>query len=194
MRPPNPLQKTTGGPRVVLVPAGARNLLRDDALRRWPIEHYVALAEQLLETGCEVVLAGGPDDRWASAYFGTLATRARFPGFTDAIGTLSLTETLGLLDTAMVTVTHDTGPLHLAGITATDIVTIFGPTDPHGRLPQRAGCVAIWGGEGFACRPCYDGRDYAPCPHNGCMEQVVTPAPAPPAGPSLLVSMTGEWP
>ena len=31
---------------------------------------------------------------------------------------------------------------------------------------------ALWGGEGFACRPCYDGRDYAPCPHNGCVEQV----------------------
>ncbi|MEO6816684.1 MAG: glycosyl transferase, partial [Edaphobacter sp.] len=26
--------------------------------------------------------------------------------------------------------------------------------------------------EGFACRPCYDGRDFAPCLHNGCMRQV----------------------
>jgi heptosyltransferase II len=63
----------------------------------------------------------------------------------------------------------------LAGVTSTGIVTIFGPTDPHGRLPHRPNATAIWGGEGFACRPCYDGRDYAPCPHNGCMGQV-TPA------------------
>ncbi len=172
--PPNPLP-TSGRPRVVLVPAGARNLLRDDALRRWPVEHYVALAALLLTQDCEVILAGGPDDRWASAHFGALAA-AGFPGqFADLTGTLSLAQTVALFHSAAVTVTHDTGPLHLAGITSTAIVTIFGPTDPHGRLPQRENCIALWGGEGFACRPCYDGRDYAPCTHNGCLHQV-TPA------------------
>ncbi len=155
----------------MLVPAGAKNLLRDDGLRRWAIANYVVLAEELVDRGYEVVLAGGPDDRWASAHFEGLATRAS-DRFVDLIGGLSLVETLSLLDSAAVTVTHDTGPLHLAGITSTAIVTIFGPTDPHGRLPQRANCVALWGGEGFACRPCYDGREYAPCPHNGCMDQV----------------------
>jgi heptosyltransferase-2 len=161
--------------RIVLVPAGARNTLRDDALRRWPLPLYVALAEALLKQGCEVVLAGGPDDRWAQPYFAPVADAAGPDAFADCIGSLSLVETLALFDSAAVTVTHDTGPLHLAGITSTAIVTIFGPTDPHGRLPQRANAVALWGGSGFACRPCYDGRDYAPCAHNGCMEQV-TPA------------------
>jgi heptosyltransferase-2 len=74
-----------------------------------------------------------------------------------------------------VLVTHDTGPLHLAGITRACVVSIFGPTDPHGRLPQRPGTVALWGGEGFACRPCYDAHSFAPCPANDCMAEV-TPA------------------
>jgi hypothetical protein len=30
-------------------PRGARNLLRSDALRRWPLDHYVKLAEALVE-------------------------------------------------------------------------------------------------------------------------------------------------
>lgn len=167
--PPSSLPLTTH-PRVVLVPAGARNALRDDALRRWPVENYVAVAARLLAEGCEVVLAGGPEDRWASPHFEELAAA---PGqFLDLTGVLSLVGTLSLLDSAAVTVTHDTGPLHLAGIASTAIVTIFGPTDPRGRLPQRENCVALWGGEGFACRPCYDGRDYAPCGDNGCMQQV----------------------
>lgn len=169
---PMPVRPTQGNrPRVVLVPAGARNVLRDDALRRWPIEHYVTLAGELLQQGCEVLLAGGPDDRWASAHFAAL-TGAGPESFADLIGTLSLAETLALMDSALVTVTHDTGPLHLAGITSTAIVTIFGPTDPHGRLPQRSNAVAFWGGAGFACRPCYDGREYAPCSKNDCMAQV----------------------
>ena len=171
--PSSPLPASTR-PRVVLVPAGARNALRDDALRRWPVENYVAVAARLLAEGCEVVLAGGPEDRWASPHFASLAAglAAGSGQFLDLTGTLSLVETLSLLDAAAVTVTHDTGPLHLAGITSTGIVTIFGPTDPRGRLPQRENCIALWGGEGFACRPCYDGRDYAPCGNNGCIQQV----------------------
>ena len=161
-----------GKPRVILVPAGARNVLRDDALRRWPIENYVALAAALLHAGCEVLLVGGPEDRWASPHFAFLGATAAPEAFADLLGSLSLVETLALLHSAQVTVTHDTGPLHLAGITSTAIVSIFGPTDPHGRLPRRSNTVALWGGEGFACRPCYDGRDYAPCLHNGCMSQI----------------------
>ena len=170
--PPRPRLWPAQRPRVVLVPAGARNLLRDDALRRWPVEQYVRLAERLVGSGCEVVLAGGPEDGWASPHFEALRATVAEGSFADLIGTLSLVEMLALLDSAEVTVTHDTGPLHLAGITSTAIVSLFGPTDPHGRLPQRENCVALWGGEGFACRPCYDGRDYAPCAHNGCLAEV----------------------
>lgn len=170
--PATALALSPGRPRIVLVPAGARNVLRDDALRRWPVEQYVSLARQLLSAGCEVILAGGPDDRWASPHFTSLDREAAEGRIQDLIGTLSLVETLSLLDSADVTVVHDTGPLHLAGITRTAIVTVFGPTDPHGRLPQRANAVALWGGANFACRPCYDGRDYAPCSHNGCIAEV----------------------
>ena len=155
----------TDRPRIILVPGGARNMLRDDALRRWPVENYVALARALVSSHYEVMLVGGPEDRWSSPFFQQVAA-------TDLIAHLSLVETIALMDTADVTVTHDTGPLHLAGITNSGIVAIFGPTDPHGRLPQRPGTVALWGGEHFACRPCYDGRDYAPCGHNGCVREV----------------------
>lgn len=164
----SPVARDSRRARVVMAPAGAKNLMRDDALRRWPVESYAYVARELVRRGVEVVLVGGPDDAWASSAFAELPV-------VNLIGKLSLVETLTVMESAEVTVTHDTGPLHLAGITSTAIVTIFGPTDPHGRLPQRENCVALWGGEGFACRPCYDGRDYAPCEHNGCVQQV-TPA------------------
>jgi heptosyltransferase-2 len=69
-------------------------------------------------------------------------------------------------------VSHDTGPLHLAGLSRAPLIGIFGPTDPATFLPRRPFSVAIWGGHGFACRPCYDGRNFAPCQFNGCMHQV----------------------
>lgn len=166
--PENPVPRVAGKRRAVIVSGGARNMMRDDALRRWPVEEYVVVADALVQRGFEVVLAGGPDDTWTVPYFAHLPV-------TDVTGKLSLVETISLFASAEVTVTHDTGPLHLAGMTRTALVTVFGPVDPHGRLPHRANAVALWGGEGFACRPCYDGRDYAPCTHNGCIRQI-TPA------------------
>jgi heptosyltransferase-2 len=165
--PPSPLPPphSTTCPRVVLIPAGSRNLLRDDTLRRWPIHFYVELAALLLARGCELVLSGGPGDEWAAAHFAGLPVA-------DFLGKLPLVDSLALLDSATLVVSHDTGPLHMAALTRAAIVAIFGPTDPRVFMPQRSNCVALWGGEGFACRPCYDGRDFAPCTHNGCMHQV----------------------
>jgi heptosyltransferase-2 len=162
--PATPLPRT-GKKRVVLAPAGAKNMMADDLLRRWQPEHYVALTRLLLARNIEVVLIGGPGDAWIQPLFAASPV-------TDLIGKLTLPQTLALLDEADVLVTHDTGPLHLAGITRAGIVGIFGPTDPRGRLPQRPGAVAIWGGEGFACRPCYDAHSFAPCPSNDCMAEV----------------------
>ena len=162
--PLSPLPRTSKT-RVVLAPAGARNMMADDALRRWQPEKYVALARLLLASKIDVVLIGGPDDLWIRSLF-------HQEEVTDLISELTLPQTLSLLDEADVLVTHDTGPLHLAGITHTGIVSIFGPTDPRGRLPQRPGTVALWGGERFACRPCYDSHSFAPCPANDCMAEV----------------------
>jgi heptosyltransferase-2 len=151
--------------RVAVVPGGANNLMGEQALRRWPIENYVTLAKRLLHRGWEIMLLGGPEDIWVKQHFQQLAV-------TDCIGTLSLPEVVIACDACDVVVSHDTGPLHLAGLSKACLVGIFGPTDPSTFLPRRPSVVGIWGGQGFACRPCYDGRDFAPCHFNGCMHQV----------------------
>ena len=151
--------------RVAIFPGGASNLLRKQILRRWPIESYVTLARQLLERGWEVVVLGGPEEIWVKAYFEQLSV-------TDCIGTLSLPEVISACDTCDAVVSHDTGPMHLAGLSRACVVGIYGPTDPAMFLPRREFVVGLWGGQGFACRPCYDGTDFAPCQFNGCMHQV----------------------
>ncbi|WP_263367886.1 glycosyltransferase family 9 protein [Edaphobacter bradus] len=162
--PPLPEKSRT---RVALVPAGASNMLRQQALRRWSAESYAELAKVLLARGWEVVLLGGPDDAWVRPYFESLAVK-------DCIGALTLPQVIMACDQCDVVVSHDTGPLHLAGLSHAAIVGLFGPTDPGNFLPRRPYVTGIWGGVNFACRPCYDGRNFAPCKHNGCMEQIST--------------------
>ncbi len=151
--------------RIAIVPGGTKNVLGEQVLRRWPIDNYVLLGRRMLERGWEVVLLGGPDDAWARPHFQHLAV-------TDLVGKLSLPEVVGACDGCDAVVSHDTGPLHLAGLSRASVIGIFGPTDPATFLPRRPFSLAIWGGQGFACRPCYDGRDFAPCQFNGCMHQV----------------------
>jgi heptosyltransferase-2 len=55
------------------------------------------------------------------------------------------------------------------------VLAIFGPTTMGNFLPRRAGVKGIWGGERLPCRPCYDGRDFAACPRNACMEETTVP-------------------
>ena len=159
--------------RIAIVPGGGKHLIREQAeehlpeqvLRRWPVENYVVLAHEMVSRGWQVILLGGPEDIWVRSYFQQLTV-------TDCIGTMSLPQVIQACDACDAVISHDTGPLHLAGLSDACLVGIFGPTDPATRVPRRPFAVGIWGGQGFACRPCYDGRDFAPCRFNGCMHQV----------------------
>ena len=157
--------KSPGALRIGLVPGGASNMLRQQTLRRWPAENYAAVARDLLRRGFEVLLLGGPDDTWVRPHFAGMAV-------IDALGSLSLPEVVAACNTCEAVVSHDTGPMHLAGLSSAALLALFGPTSPGSFLPRRPGVRAIAGGEGFACRPCYDGRDFAPCADNGCLQQI----------------------
>src|SRR5579884_1816967 len=155
-------------PRVVLVPGGARNALRDDPLRRWPAESYAEVARGLVADGCEVVLIGAAHDAWVRPHFDAVDV-------TDRIGALSLVETLRVLGDSDVVVSHDTGPMHLARLVRAPLVALFGPTIPAQVLSLDESVTVLWGGQHLACRPCFDGREFARCARNLCMSSI-TPA------------------
>jgi heptosyltransferase-2 len=172
--PGSPLPSTEAL-RIALVPGGGRHLVREQSsgslpqqvLRRWPIDRYVELARQLIDKGSEVVLLGSKDDSWVLEYFKQLRV-------TNCIGKLALPQVVSACDACDAVVSHDTGPLHLAGLSQTCLVGIFGPTDPATRLPRRPHTAALWGGRAYACRPCYDDHGFAPCHFNGCMHEITS--------------------
>jgi heptosyltransferase-2 len=151
--------------KIVLVPGGARNQLRESWMRRWPIERYKALAVALKTSGFEIVLIGDENDAWAAAAFeGT--------DVDDQIGKLTITETLMVLREADLLISHDTGPMHLALLVRTPTLALFGPTVPHHFLVEAPEVVTIWGGAHLPCRPCYDGVEFAACTNNLCMQDI----------------------
>lgn len=152
-------------PTIVLAPGGAKNMLSEDALRRWPIRHYASLARMFVKNGIEVVITGIPSDAWVLPFFEGIS-------FKNLIGQLDLIELLGFLNSSELLITHDSGPLHLAKLARCKAIGLFGPTNPWEKVSLKEGISVIWGGEHLACRPCYDGKTYAPCKRNLCLETI----------------------
>jgi heptosyltransferase-2 len=152
--------------KVGMVPGGAKNMFRDSPLRRWPVKNYAALARLFAASGFAVTLLGSKSDRWALDAFSDI-------DFEDNLGTLPLTGSIELIAELDAVITHDTGILHMAALTETPIVALFGPTAPWEFLPNRKNITCIWGGAGIACRPCYNGTSLpADCQSHLCMESL----------------------
>lgn len=151
---------------VVLVPGGAKNLLSDNPQRRWPIDSYVVLAKKLRAIGLQVVVAGGATDSWIIDSFNGV----------DVINLVGKTDLMGLfrlMDNAEVIVAHDSGPLHLAMVTGSPLVGIFGPTPANAVVAfDRPYTRVLHMQNRIACSPCYDGRTFANCSDNKCMSSI----------------------
>ena len=149
---------------IVLSPGGA--VLEDKACRRWPIENYVCLAKMLEEQGDNIVLVGSNSDRWLIKHFKNVK-------IIDAVGKTTLLQLIALLHQCDCFVTHDSGPLHIAGVTTVKIIALFGPTNPLVFVPRRDGVRVLWDAEYYACCPCYDGKYYDDsCKENICLKGI----------------------
>jgi lipopolysaccharide heptosyltransferase II len=159
-----PASSDSENPTVVLVPGGARNVLRESALRRWPVEHYRHLADGLAELNVRTAIVGDGNDEWVRPFFAG-------SGVVDLLGA-SISETLASMRDAALVISHDTGPMHLARLVRTPLIALFGPTMPTQFLPADEDAVVFWGGASLPCRPCYDGREFAACSDNRCMKTI----------------------
>lgn len=161
---PKPMKPWIGlGSKIIgLAPGGARNLLADDRLRRWPLQHYRNLAVQLIAAGYQVHIFGSKTDAWVLEAFDGLNVKSR-------IGELNLMDFLDALTEVEALVTHDSGPLHLGGLAQVPVIGLFGPTDGSWRFPLRNPGIALQLKNKFPCQPCYDGKSFANCAENLCL-------------------------
>jgi ADP-heptose:LPS heptosyltransferase len=108
-------------------------------IREWPVEHWTELVK-VLKSEFRVAVVQIGQDSFAS---GETCLSPRVAGAIDRVGELSLDQMLALLKAADLFVGIDSGMLHLAGTVRTSCVGIFGPTDPHCRLPTGSPAVGV---------------------------------------------------
>ncbi len=148
----------------VVIHVGAGNPFRD-----WGLENFSALISRLKEQGITVFLIGsGAEEKKRGNYLGGRL------GVDDFTGKLSVAQLFYLISHANVYFGADSGPLHLASLTAVPLVALYGPNIPEISGPWRKKDVNIIQ-RPMACRPCTQRKciyGIIPCMKNITMDEV----------------------
>ena len=139
------------------------------ATKRWPVERFAAVAQELArENQAAVVILGGPDEAQLAR---TLCDKLDVPVVNGA-GTLSLMNSAALLSRCRLLISNDSGLMHMATALRVPVVAIFGPTvQEFGFYPFQARAEVV--SESLSCRPCSTkGSRYCPRGHHACMQDI----------------------
>ncbi|HEU4326479.1 MAG TPA: glycosyltransferase family 9 protein [Roseiflexaceae bacterium] len=167
-----------GGPLVVLHPGCSM------PARTYPWEQFAQVADLLVEQlGARVALTGGPDERELTA---RVRGQMRQPAL-DLAGKLSFPELCALIEAADLTITNNTGPMHIAAALKTPVVALFALTNPPEqwgpwRVPHRLLFHEV------PCRLCYSRA----CPYGHECLRLVAPEQVLAAAADLLAETAGE--
>lgn len=148
------------------------NLIDLLPLRRWPRERFLELGRKIAAAHptATLLLTGLPAEREASRQLAREISPDR--AVSVAGDTANLRQLVTLLSQAALLVTSDCGPAHMAALTDTPIVSIFGPETPQLYSPLTPHNISLWAG--LACSPCLNALNHrrSVCRENVCMQAV----------------------
>jgi len=129
-----------------IIPSGARALVispcSSHQYRNWRAERYAAVAAHAANKhGMRIVLCGGPS--MAEREMGTAIEALAGVPITNTIGKDTLPQLLAVLGRATAVLTPDSGPAHMATMTATPVIGLYAATNParSGPYSSREWCI-----------------------------------------------------
>jgi heptosyltransferase II len=135
--------------------------------KRWKTEHFIKLCQLLRQQNFKPVLIGSADD---SILCDSIASSS---GSISFAGKTTITQTLHLMQKAVLTVTNDSAPTHFAGLVGCTVIAIFGPTSPIFGFGPAGTKSAIIENQDLNCRPCaIHGGKKCPLGTHECMASI----------------------
>jgi len=127
--------------------------------KRWPAAYFAEAAISLEQQGYQVMILGSETDREPAQIIAAESSAI------DLAGKTSLGEVVDLLSLAGVTITNDSGLMHVAAAAGSAVVAIYGSSDPSFTPPMTSNAQILY--LGLECSPCFK-RD-CPLGHTACL-------------------------
>jgi len=129
--------------------------------KRWPPQHFAALAQRLVPRGWAVWLLGSKKD----AAIGARIAQIAGGGVRDLTGATSLDDAVVLLSRAELVVSNDSGLMHVAAALERPLVALYGSSSPDFTPPlsSQARIARL----PLPCSPCFE--RVCPLGHFDCM-------------------------
>lgn len=153
--------------RLILLNPNAGDLLPQ---RRWPADRYVRLAQCLLQRypdACIGFIGAAADGEAVAVMAGAVAS----PRCASLAGAIAVGDLPALFAHSCLLVSNDSGPAHIASLTLTPTVVLFGPETPLLYRPLGQACAVY---EGLPCSPCIRPANQrrSSCRDNRCMQAI----------------------
>lgn len=117
--------------------------------KQWPASSFAQLGSMLQKSiNAEIILVGAQSELGVGKAIEAQMQKKPYV----IIGQTSLMELAGVLKTASLVVSNDSGPMHLANAIHTPVVALFGPTNPQVTGPLQPPAVVIK--KEVPCWPC----------------------------------------
>lgn len=136
--------------------------------KRWPVEYFIELGNDLINKGYELLIFGGRDDKQICDKIST-----RVKGSINLCNDNDLFKTATDIKNCKLVVSNDSGLMHVAAAVGIPVVALFGSSvrefgfSPYG-VPN-----LILENNSLSCRPCsHVGRNNCPKKHFRCMKDI----------------------
>jgi ADP-heptose:LPS heptosyltransferase len=134
-------------------------------VKSWPLERWVAVANELIAEGYFVVMIGGPKEREEIKQ-----KDLNFPNdkhLIDLVGSTTIKQSLTIINRCSLIVGSEGGMLHCASALGVKTLTIFGGSDY--KMWNPGGDYSPMISKDYDCSPCFFTSKAAYCDYHKCL-------------------------
>lgn len=136
--------------------------------KQWNISKYAELCDKLIEEGAKIIINGSPEEK---PMVDGVAWQMKHEPFISAGKTGTIGQVAAIIEKADLSITNDSGLMHVSVAVDTPVIAIYGPTDYTRTAPTNPNDVIVR--KDLDCSPCYKFNKMEKCPYNyKCLEDI----------------------